>query len=118
MFSIVSSSIDDAKIGAKIGEQADALVLNILASLEGRPLKSYKKGMMGNLTGPMLVALGHGHPQGYGLGPNCPGCVGFMCWFCCCIGGPCSPPAGSGAAKAKSDFNKSVKPQIGKGLDK
>jgi len=111
------SSIDSVKIGPKIKDQVPTLVSNVIAKVEGRSLANYKKGFFGSLPGPLLVALGHGHAQGYGLGPNLTGCPGCCIWICCCCGPPCAPPAGAGPAKIKSDFNKSVKPQVGKGMD-
>ena len=67
---------------------------------------------MGKIEGPMMVAFGHELPEGYGVGPNLPGCMGGCCWICCC----CQTPAGHQTAKAKSDFNNSVIPKKGKGL--
>lgn len=62
------------------------------AAHTGRPLKHHVLGasFMGKTTGPVMVAFGHGMPDGLGVGPELPGCMGGCCWFCCCVGGPCA----------------------------
>ena len=123
---------DSNKSIIRVKDQLPTVVMNIAAFLEKRPLFDHKKGasMNAQIVGAPLVALGHGLPgklecphtrqprysvgaDGYGLGPNLPGCPGLCCWLCCC----CSTPAGSLSKKMKTDFNKSVKPQPGKGID-
>lgn len=90
------------------------LVHNVNAFLTGKPLKNHVKGVsfMGKVEGPIMVALGHGAPKGYGIGPNIPGCYSF-CWFCCCC---CSTPGGSCVAKMKNEFNNSIVPKKGVGI--
>jgi hypothetical protein len=103
----------------RIDDQLPTVFHNIEAHLVKKPLKSHVRGanFMGQINGPMLVAFGHDHPEGYGLGPNLPGCMGTCCWCCCCFGGPCSTPAGPAAAKMKGDFNRDgVKPKPGIGI--
>lgn len=52
---------------------------------------------MGKATAPLLIAIGHDHPDGYGVGPNVPDCCIATCVWCCCMcGGPCHTPAGKG----------------------
>jgi hypothetical protein len=102
---------------AKIDEEHVTVVKNICAALDGKGvggLKPHSRGFKSNLKGPMMVALGHGHPDGYGFGPDVgTGCLGyFICCCCCC----CGAPAGSRPAKIKADFNYSVKPIKGKGI--
>ena len=99
-----------------LNDKVPTLVNNVLAAIENKPLKTYSPGFMGKLTGPMLVAFGHDHPEGYGVGPDLPGCGGVCCFLCCCFGLPCSPPAGHGAAKQKSEFNNGFGPKPGKGM--
>eukprot|EP01034_Spumella_vulgaris_P031813 gene31813-39298_t len=83
-------------------------------------LKHHVKGasFMGKLDGPLMVAFGHSHPEGWGVGPDLPGCLGTCCWCCCMFGWPCSPPVGPAGAKGKSDFNASIFPKKGKGIAK
>lgn len=80
---------------------------------------------MGKFDGPVMIALGHGltgeeegldGAVGYGIGPDCPGFLGTIMWACCILSWPCSYPAGSLAAKAKSDLNESIRPRKGKGF--
>jgi len=94
------------------------VIKNVVATLEGHALSVHKPTFYGGLKGPLAVAFGHGHPDGYGVGPDLPGCCGCLCWTCCIFGLPCSPPAGKGVMKMKSDFNLSVKPTKGKGYSK
>lgn len=113
------SSFDQTKIIPKIDDQLPTVVKNVLATLEGQTLMHHKKGFMGNLQGPLLVSLGHDHPQGHGIGPDIPGCVACICFVCCCLGtAPCSHPHGAGVSKTKSEFNHSIKPTKGKGISK
>lgn len=113
-----SSNYDPIKTYPKIDDQMPVLVKNVAAALNKTPLTHHVKGAsyFGRLDGPLLVALGHGHADGYGLGPDLPGCLGWLCWGCCCFGWPCSAPAGRQSAKAKSDFNNTIKPKPGVGL--
>jgi len=97
-------------------DQVATLVDNVYATLFHTPFKKYTKGFMGSLQGPAFVTLGHNHPKGFGIGPDLPGFAGLLCWTCCLFGYPCSPPAGHGTAKFKSNFNKGIKPAVGKGI--
>ena len=108
------------KTVSHFNDQITFLIPNITAALNSsRAMKAYSPGLMGKTTGPMIVALGHGLPDTYGAGPDLPGTVGACCWFCCCLGtSPCSPPAGSGVGKMKADFNDSIKPTKGVGMDR
>jgi hypothetical protein len=117
-FHFDSSNFDPVKVYPRLDDQLTTLVPNIEAKLAGEAMKDHKRGatLFGSVQGPMLVALGHGLEEGYGLGPDLPGFSGFCCWLCCCCGPPCSTPAGKGVAKAKTDFNYTVVPQIGKGI--
>ncbi len=73
--------------------------------------------MLGHFNGPVMVALGHGVETGeeLGLGPDCPGWLGTLCWLGCFMSS-CSYPHGSLVAKAKSDFNSTIQPRKGKGF--
>lgn len=71
---------------------------------------------MGQFTGPVMVALGHDHADGYGVGPDCPGLLGTLCWLCPGLSGPCAYPAGARIAKAKSDMNRNIQPRKGVGF--
>jgi hypothetical protein len=106
----------------KIEDQLPILSKNVEALLASKPLQHHTKGssMMGQVHGPMVVALGHDVAGGYGVGPDLPGtCLPFCCWLCCCFGtAPCSTPAGPGVAKMKSDFNSTIVPRPGKGISK
>lgn len=108
------SSYDSVKIAPKIKDQLPVLLENIDASLHSRPLKHHVKGQSfeGRFGGPGMVALGHGLDEGYGVGPELPGCLGCFCWFLC----GCQTPAGPRSAKLKTDFNASVMPRLGKGI--
>lgn len=112
------SDYDPVKTYPRIDDQLPTLYANIEAVLSDNALLHHVRGksFTGQFKGPLMVALGHDHPEGYGVGPDLPGCLGGCCWFCCCCGPPCSTPAGPGVAKAKSDFNQSVFPHPGKGL--
>lgn len=117
-------NISQSKTVTHFNDQMDTFVANVAASLNGSStasLKSYKPGFMGSIKGPMIVALGHGlgAQDTYGVGPDLPGLPGFCCWCCCCLGSSaCSPPEGQGVGKLKSDFNNSVKPTKGLGMDR
>ena len=102
----------------RIDDQMPVLKFNVNAVLEGTPLKHHIRGasMFGQFSGPALVALGHGHPDSWGLGPDMPGCCATFCWCCCFFGYPCSPPVGRRSANFKADFNYSVKPKPGVGI--
>lgn len=115
---IYSSNFDTVKIYPRLDDQLITLAPNIEAKLAGKPLKDHKRGatLYGSAQGPMLVALGHGVEDGYGVGPDLPGCPGFCCWLCCFVGPPCSTPAGREVSKFKTEFNYKVIPQIGKGI--
>jgi hypothetical protein len=100
---------------------------NVFATLDkkseggggGVALTPHAKGFMGKINWPLLVAFGHGHPDGLGVGPDLgTGCPGCTMWLCCCFGLPCSAPAGKASAKTKSDFNYSVKPKKGEGISR
>ena len=112
-----SCTYDVAKTLPKIDEEHVTAVNNICAALDGKAKDTFKKhsrGFMGNLTGPLMVAFGHGHPDGYGVGPDVgTGCMGYCIFVCCCC---CQPPGGKRLAKMKSDFNYSVKPIKGQGI--
>jgi hypothetical protein len=111
-----SSNYDPIKTYIKIDDQMPVLMHNIQAVLNNKALKQHVKGQSweGKIKGPVMVAMGHGLSEGYGLGPELPGCMGCCCWFICC----CSAPRGHFVNKMKSDFNYTVKPQLGKGIDK
>ena len=111
-----SSNFYTDKTYVKINDVLPTLLANIDAYFNKQALKQHQKGagFMGQVEGPMMIAFGHGLPDGYGIGPNLPGCMGGCCWFCCC----CQTPAGHQTAKIKSDFNKSIFPQKGKGLNR
>lgn len=112
------SSHDNVKIYPKIDDQMPTIIKNVVATLEGHALTPHKKTFYSSIKGPMAVSLGHGHPDGYGVGPDLPGCLGCVCWTCCCFGMPCSPPAGKGVMKMKTDLNLSIKAIKGKGYSK
>ncbi len=115
-----SADIDSAKTYPKIYDQLGTLRHNVEAHLALRPLRHHVRGrtMMGHFDGPLMVALGHGieSGEGVGLGPDCPGALGFLCWLGCFLSWPCSHPAGSLVAQVKSDFNNSIQPRKGKGF--
>eukprot|EP01041_Mallomonas_annulata_P011310 gene11310-23664_t len=110
------SSYDPVKLAIKSDDQFMTIAKNALATVEDRPLIAHKKGFFGHIDRPMIVAFGHNHPDGYGVGPDLSGFPGCLLWTCCCFGYPCSPPAGHGVSKFKSDFNKSVKMTKGQGI--
>jgi hypothetical protein len=114
-----SSAYDPVKTYPKIEDALPTLLANVYATLDGNgaSLKHHTKGFKGKIDGPLLVALGHNHPDGYGVGPDLgTGCLGWTCFMCCCLGMPCSLPAGKGASKMKTDFNASVTPKKGMGM--
>jgi hypothetical protein len=102
------SNFDPVKTAIKVDDQKATLVPNVFAKLDGKPLKVHIRGSSfeGQVTGPLMVALGHGVPGAIGIGPDCPGCCGNCCWFMCC----CSPPSGGFIAGQKAAFNYTVKP--------
>ncbi len=75
VLSLYSSNYDKVKTFPKIDDQLPVLKFNLDAVLNGTPLKHHIKGasMMGKLDGPALVALGHSHAEGWGVGPDLPG---------------------------------------------
>jgi hypothetical protein len=100
----------------KINDQLPDILTNIDAVVNKKPLVAHQRGksFFGQADGPMMVAFGHGLDEGYGVGPALPGCMGCCCWVCCC----CQTPAGHQTNKMKSDFNASVTPKKGKGIDR
>ena len=113
-----ASSLTEIK-GAAIGKDQVSLVpLNISKAAKGEEQTSWVPSFpMGQVTGPLLVALGHDVEGAFGVGPNLPGCFcSWFCWCCCCAGGPCHAPAGKGPAKMKSDWNNSIFPSVGFGM--
>ena len=110
------SNRDPVKSFVRVNDQMPILVANINLFAENKPLQVHVKGksFMGQINGPMLVALGHDLPNGYGLGPNVPGywlssCL-YLCW--------CGTPAGRMSNNIKSDFNKNVIPRKGVGISR
>lgn len=57
------SNRDANKAFIKIDDQVPSLVYNVQAMASGKPLKPHVPGMMGKVTGPILVALGHEHDK-------------------------------------------------------
>ncbi len=102
----------------RLDDQLGTLLPNVEAKLANKPLKDHQRGrsFQGQMQGPVMVAFGHGVADGYGVGPDLPGCAGLCCWMCCCCGPPCSTPAGPGVEKAKNDFNYTITPKPGKGI--
>lgn len=113
-------NISNVKTIPHIDDAMPVFLNNVTAALDSQSptYKSYTPGFMGKTTGPLMVALGHGVKDGYGVGPSLPAPCDSCCWFCCCIGGPCATPAGEGVAKMKDDFNNSIKPVKGLGINR
>ena len=90
------------------------LLININNKINSKSLIPHVRGVSfeSQISGPAMVALGHGVDGGKGLGPDLPGCMGNCCWCVCC----CQPPHGTMVGKIKTDFNTTVKPIVGKGL--
>lgn len=116
------ANYDVVKTVPRIDDQLPTVLHNVQLALTTSStvvsLTHHKKGFMGTVEGPMLVAFGHHHEKGTGVGVSLPGCMGLCCFVCCCFGGPCQTPGGHGAAKMKSDFNDSISPKAGKGMDR
>eukprot|EP01034_Spumella_vulgaris_P031146 gene31146-38489_t len=91
------SNYDHLKIYSKIADTIPVVVFNINAVLSNTPLKHHVKGatIKGSIDGPGLVTIGHGLPEGWGVGPNFPG-------------------SGHCAAVAKSWMNEQFFPKKGK----
>lgn len=108
------STFDPIKTYIRVRDQMPTAVRNILARLDSKPLTPHIRAatMDGQISGPMMVALGHDVKGAVGVGPDMPGCMAGCCWFCCC----CQPPNGSLPAQMKASFNKTIKPYPGKGL--
>merc|ERR1712196_402159 len=89
----------------QIDLQMDFVLNNVAATLKGGALKPYKPGFP-DMQGPLMVALGHDHPEGLGLGPDLPGCFcKTFCFCCCCLGTwPCTPMISKTIAVEKSKF--------------
>ena len=109
-----SSTFPAAKTYIGIEDTLPTVIANISAAASKQPLRDHKKGGMGGITGPMMIALGHDVPTGIGIGPDCGSgsCCNCCCWVLCC----CQPPSGSRIGKAKSDFNLSITPKLGMGM--
>ncbi len=109
---------DRAKTYPKIYDQMATVRHNVLAALENKPLRHHVRhaSFMGRLEGPLMVALGHDLDDGYGVGPDCPGLLGSLCWLGCFLSWPCTYPAGRLVNTAKSEFNASIRPRKGKGF--
>lgn len=102
------SNFDPVKTAIRVDDQISTAISNVWATLDSKPLKIHVRGasFQGQVTGPMMVALGHGAPGSIGIGPDCPGCCGTCMWLFCC----CSPPSGGMIASQKAAFNYTVKP--------
>jgi len=114
-----SSAFDEVKTVPKIYDQQPTVVFNVKATLNKTQLKHHVKGasFVGKFSGPGFVAFGHNLDEGWGIGPDLPGCCGIFCWACCFCGTwPCSPMTGHGVNKFKSDFNAGMAPKPGQGM--
>ena len=72
-------------------DQFPILVENVVALTQDKPLRPHVLGktfIYGKVNGPMMVAIGHGHPEAYGVGPDLPQPLRCCCWCCCCFGAP------------------------------
>lgn len=112
------ANVSVSKSGSPASDQAAHVVTNITLAAQGKKLKPYAPSFpKGQVTGPLMVGLGHGVKGAYGIGPNLPGCFCSWCCWCCCISGaPCSTAASENAASMKSSFNESVFPSKGFGI--
>ena len=111
------SNFDDIKGAARVSDQSPFVASNVKLFLDGKPLKQYNPGFKGKVMGPLLVTIGSNHKDQYGVGPYLPSsCLNFCCFLCCCAGGPCHVPAGSGVAKMKFDWNNTMNAQSGYGI--
>ena len=77
-------------------DQLPVLLANVVALTQGKPLTPHVLGKsfpFGKVNGPMMVSIGHGHPEDYGVGPDLPQPLSCCCWCCCCFGAPwyCRP---------------------------
>jgi hypothetical protein len=104
-----SSPSTIAAAAASVSSKVESMVPN---------LRHHVKDYLGSLPGPALVAFGHHHSRGTGVGLAMPGCVGCLCWACCIFGWPCRTPGGHSAALAKSLLNDTVAPKPGRGMDR
>jgi NADH dehydrogenase FAD-containing subunit len=66
------SNVSSSKNFPQIEDQLQFVTYNVASYLEGKPLKAYKPGFMGKFAGPAMVALGHSHLNGVGIGPDIP----------------------------------------------
>ena len=96
------------------------VVHNLFATLDALPLLvcDRKSTLAGQITGPVLVSMGHEIEGAIAVGPDLPGIYGLLCWACCCFGYPCQTPHGEEAAKVKSMYNLNVTPKIGLGYSR
>jgi len=113
---LVSSNCTVSKTYVGFQDQIPVVVGNVLATLHNTDLRSYIRGYFSSMRGPIFVALGHNHEDGFGIGPDLPGLMGFICWACCVFGYPCAPPAGEYSLKYKSNLNNSISPKPGRGF--
>jgi NADH dehydrogenase FAD-containing subunit len=113
------SAYDHVKTYTKIADQLPTIVKNVDALLLKKQLTAHKRNasFYGQLKGPLLVAFGHDLPNGVGVGPDLPGFLGICCFACCCFGYPCQHPQGHNSNAMKSNFNTTIKPQAGKGIN-
>lgn len=109
---------DHVKTFIRVEGQLPYIHKNILAKVRNLNLQKHVHGksFREQIKGPLLVAFGHDLPNGYAIGPDFPGMLGFCNWLCCFCGPPCSTPAGKISLKMKNDFNKSVTPKKGRGI--
>ena len=85
LFFILQFYYDAIKTYLRIQDQTPTLIKNIIATLEDKPLIAHSRGnsLQSQISGPAIVALGHDHPEGVGIGPDLPGCLGWCCWCVC-----------------------------------
>jgi hypothetical protein len=114
-----SANVNKLKTVPPLEDQLPAVLHNLCEALAvpPKPLADYQPGFGGTMTGPLIVVLGHGIEDGFGVGPDLPGSfLPFCLWLCCCFGPPCSTPAGKFSTKFKSDFNLSITVKKGEGM--
>lgn len=120
VFAMGDCSNRDGKGVVKILDQLPILLKNVVALAQEKPLTPHVLGKsfpMGKINGPIFVAIGHHHPDAFGIGPDMPQPLRCCCW-CCCCGPPCHTPASKGIAKFKAEFNDSMSPKAGKGIER
>mmetsp|Transcript_30920 Transcript_30920/g.42302 ORF Transcript_30920/g.42302 Transcript_30920/m.42302 type:complete len:207 (-) Transcript_30920:331-951(-) len=101
-----------------IRDQLPILLKNVVALAQEKPLTPHVLGKFraSMLKGPIFVAIGHHHPDAFGVGPDFPQPLRCILWLCCCFTSPCHTPSSKELGKLKTKMDMEMTPKAGKGI--